>query len=98
MSETKNVVQELQDIKTYLASQAVEATKDGNELAREGFIESQETIDKAVALLKEHEPASPTWEQGKAYCGNCGQKLPRKRADREINYCGYCGRQVKWCG
>ena len=49
-------------------------------------------------LLKEQEPASPTWEQGKAYCGKCGQRLPRKRADREINYCGYCGRQVKWDG
>ena len=52
--------------------------------------------DVLVALLKEQEPASPTWEQGKAYCGKCGQRLPRKRADREINYCGYCGRPVKW--
>ena len=52
--------------------------------------------EMAERLLKEQEPASPTWEQGKAYCGQCGQRLPRKKADREINYCGYCGRPVKW--
>jgi len=47
-------------------------------------------------LLKEQEPALPTWSQGKAYCGNCGKRLPRKRADRETNYCSCCGRGVKW--
>lgn len=46
--------------------------------------------------LKEHEPALPTWSQGKAYCGKCGRGLPRKRAGMEINYCGYCGKEVKW--
>lgn len=46
--------------------------------------------------LKDQEPALPTWSQGKAYCGKCGQRLPRKCADREINYCCYCGRKVKW--
>ena len=55
-------------------------------------------IDDAITLLKEQEPAMPTWRQGKAYCGKCGQRLPRKRADREINYCGYCGQAVKWDG
>jgi len=53
-------------------------------------------IDDALELLKKQNPASPTWEQGEAYCGKCGMRLPRKRADREINYCGYCGRPVKW--
>lgn len=48
-----------------------------------------------LALLKEQEPALPTWSQGKAYCGKCGHRLPRKRADKEINYCGYCGQAVK---
>jgi len=47
-------------------------------------------------LLKEQEPVKPTWSQGKVYCGKCGQRLPRKRADKEINYCGYCGHEVKW--
>ena len=56
----------------------------------------QQWTNDAIALLKEQEPAMPTWRQGKAYCGKCGQRLPRKRADREINYCGYCGQAVKW--
>ena len=54
------------------------------------------TLNKAIALLKEHEPVKPTWSQGKAYCGNCGKRLPRKRADMETNYCSCCGRGVKW--
>lgn len=53
-------------------------------------------ITSAIALLKEQEPVKPTWSQGKAYCGKCGQRLPRKRSDKEINYCGYCGQKVKW--
>lgn len=53
-------------------------------------------FDVDVEPLKEREPMKPTWSQGKAYCGNCGQRLPRKSADREINYCSYCGRAVKW--
>ena len=55
-----------------------------------------EYIDDGYALLKEQEPMKPTWSQGKAYCGNCSQKLPRKREDKEINYCGCCGQEVKW--
>ena len=50
----------------------------------------------ALGLLKEQEPALPTWSQGKAYCGKCGQKLPRKRENKEINFCGCCGQAVKW--
>lgn len=46
--------------------------------------------------LKEREPVKPTWLQGKAYCSSCGHGFPRKSADREINYCSYCGRAVKW--
>ena len=52
--------------------------------------------EMAEELLKEQEPMKPTWSQGKAYCGKCGQRLPRKSVDREINYCGYCGQAVKW--
>ena len=50
----------------------------------------------AIAMLKEQEPVKPTWSQGKAYCGNCGQRLPRKCAGIERRYCSFCGRKVKW--
>lgn len=53
-------------------------------------------VKDILELLKEQEPALPTWSQGKAYCGKCGHRLPRKGADMEINYCGYCGWAVKW--
>jgi hypothetical protein len=60
------------------------------------FAKYQQILTDTISLIKEQEPVSPTWEQGEAYCGKCGQRLPRKRADREINYCGYCGRPLKW--
>lgn len=59
-------------------------------------IEYLNSLTDAITLLEEHEPALPTWSQGKAYCGKCGHRLPRKRADREINYCCHCGQAVKW--
>lgn len=65
---------------------------------RDEFGECQRKLrENAISLLKKQEPASPTREQGKAYCWKCGQMLPRK-ADRKINYCSYCGQAVKWDG
>lgn len=52
--------------------------------------------DDILALLKEQEPVKPTWSQGKAYCGNCGQKMPRKCDGIERRYCSFCGKAVKW--
>lgn len=49
-----------------------------------------------LELLKEQEPVKPTWSQGKAYCGNCGQKLSRKCDGIERRYCSFCGKEVKW--
>ena len=61
-----------------------------------GHVCSFNCNNDALTLLKEQEPMKPTWSQGKAYCGKCGQRLPRNRPDKEINYCGYCGQAVKW--
>jgi hypothetical protein len=55
MIDRENIIQDLRSIKTYLASQAAEATKDGNILAKDGLVESQKVIDKVIALMKEQE-------------------------------------------
>jgi len=81
MKEIETVIQEIIDAQNADPFDA-EATTDA--------------LSDALDLLENHFAVVPTWTQGKAYCGKCGQRLPRKRADREINYCGYCGRQVKW--
>lgn len=47
----------------------------------------------ALALLKEQEAVSPTWQQGKAYCGSCGKRIPLKIGAR---YCHKCGNPVRW--
>lgn len=52
--------------------------------------------DDALNLLKERKPVKPTWNQGKAYCGQCGQKMPRKCDGIERRYCSFCGQAVKW--
>ena len=50
--DKEKVINGLRSIKTYLASQAIEANDD---FARECFIESQKDIDDALAMLKEHD-------------------------------------------
>ncbi len=53
-------------------------------------------FEDILAILEKWKPVVPTWNCGRAYCGNCGQKLPIKRIDMGISYCGYCGWKVKW--
>lgn len=50
--DTDKIINELLSIKTYLSSQAIEATEED---AREAFVEAQKTIDNTIVLLKEHE-------------------------------------------
>ena len=39
------------------------------------------------------QPIRPTWQQSKAYCGQCGKRIPMK-----INafFCHKCGREINW--
>ena len=54
------------------------------------------TIYEALSLLKKQKPMKPEWNCSNAYCGNCGQKLPRKHHEYERNYCSNCGQVVIW--
>ena len=71
-----------------------------NLLANGGYIENGtaflEMMTNVLTLLKEREPMKPTWSQGKAYCGNCGQRLPRKCDGIERQFCSFCGQAVRW--
>ena len=51
------------------------------------------SVVELLALLKEQEAVKPTWQQGKAYCGSCGKRIPLKIGAR---FCHKCGRQVSW--
>ena len=52
-------------------------------------------------LFDEHEvcancfliPVKPTWKCGKAYCGRCGRRIPKKI---KAHYCHKCGQKVDW--
>jgi len=55
--------------------------------------DNMQRMNDALALLKEQEAVEPTWEQGKAYCGSCGKRIPLKIGAR---FCHKCGRAVKW--
>ena len=52
-----------------------------------------EPINDAIALLKEQEAVEPTWQQGKAYCGSCGKRIPLKIGAR---FCHKGGKELKW--
>ena len=62
----------------------------------ENYSMLREALDIAIVMLKEQESIKPTWNQGKAYCGQCGQRLPRKCDGIERRYCSFCGKAVKW--
>ena len=60
----------------------------------------QETIDMLEYMdqhintfLKDLEPIKPTFQQGKAYCGKCGCRIPTKIKAR---FCHKCGKEIKW--
>jgi hypothetical protein len=56
-------------------------------------LREEQIQEEALALLKEQEAVKPTWQQGKAYCGSCGRRIPLKIGAR---YCHKCGRLVTW--
>ena len=92
MPDREKVIKGLEEVDAYF-HRMTEVCYRGDEAT---FCDLKEKVADALAMLKEQEPVKPTWSQGKAYCGKCGHRLPRKRADKEINYCGYCGQAVKW--
>ena len=98
--DREKVINGLRSIKTYLASQAIETIDD---LAREGFIESQRDIDDAIALMKEQEIEEPhPWEHiwdapdytFKGRCRNCGFiQYFIQGHDAQYRFCPQCGEQ-----
>ncbi len=42
---------------------------------------------------KETNAFIPLWQNGKAYCGQCGKRIPIKIGAR---YCHKCGRKIQW--
>ena len=51
-------------------------------------------IRDAISLIQKQKAVKPEWWQGKAYCGGCGAKLPKKKYS--INFCGKCGHMIDW--
>ena len=83
MPDREKVMQGLRAIKTYLQCQAIEASANKNDLAREAFIESQKDIDDAIELLKEQDAKTGHWveQQINSYtrsttCSVCGGSAP----------------------
>ena len=62
---------------------------------------SDQTLDKAIALLKAQEPKKPI-VSGKRYgnylehCPSCGIMLPNSSDYGKSYYCYKCGQAVKW--
>ena len=70
---------------------------------------TDQTLDKAIALLKAQEPVEPIIEKtyGTAecedpwgrlfFCGACGKRINEKyNPDEDDKYCKHCGQAVKW--
>lgn len=57
--------------------------------------DTDKTLDRAIALLKAQEQDfKKIIEKGNVYeCPWCGEEV---FSDTNPNYCGYCGKPVKW--
>lgn len=56
------------------------------------------TVEDAIELLKEREPATPTKAKGNYCCGKCLNPLHTAIVNPMIQYCDHCGSPVKWEG
>lgn len=56
---------------------------------------SLECIEDILELLKKQDAVKPTGQQGKAYCGACGKRIPLKIGAR---FCHKCGIPILWEG
>ena len=82
-----------------------------DELGTWGWCDVEKLDIDAIALLREQEPVEPKchvtvirsrgsdgfredWEMKTFTCALCGHVVKRD----ENNFCGYCGRAVKWDG
>ena len=49
-------------------------------------------VEDLLALLKEQEAVTPTWNRGKPFCGACGLQI------RGGKFCSECGKPIAWEG
>lgn len=66
---------------------------------------TDQTLDKAIAMLKAQEPVKPVVDVDTWTCGNCGHTLEHQELlgdnvlfHEQYNYCPNCGKAVKWDG
>lgn len=61
--------------------------------------DTDQTIDRAVKLLKAQEPIAPKlikmYPHDIYECGNCGHRSVGSK-DYKAKYCPECGRELKW--
>ena len=62
----------------------VERTQDQTMSIRDSMLYQQQDSEEESLI---------TWRQGKAFCGNCGLRIPTKIKAR---YCHKCGRKIRW--
>ena len=77
MHDLKEVIQNLRNIKTYLSSQAIIASVEHNDIAREGLIESQADVEKAIELLKSQQAEIDRMTLDGKTCANCSRSKIR---------------------
>lgn len=81
MNDLEEVVQSLRNIKTYLSSQAIIASVERNDIAREGLIESQADIEKAIELLKSQQERI---EKMRSLLGEADEEIKRLKSKDQV--------------
>lgn len=85
MADREKVIKGLQNLRDAIAFDYIRETD-----------HAVETLDNAIAMLKEQDAVKPEWKNGSPFCGNCGHRLEKKNRNTDGIKCPECGRSVKW--
>ena len=105
MSDREKVVEKLGRVSYYFKSLLAVGWRGDADIYREHM----ESVNMALALLKEQEPIKPTLSVDTWICSKCGHTLesqeliddkenPQVLVHEQYEYCPCCGRKVKWDG
>ena len=92
MTDIQKVIEDLNIAKNILVFQQM--------LNPEMHIKIGSAISAAIDILKEREAVKPIYNEEKygdhlPHCGNCEKVLPNNAMYGQVNFCHYCGKQVK---
>ena len=106
MADSEKVTEELQLLRDFLMSEERKAFKGNNNSAVNVLMHYRNIVIDALALLKEQDAKTGTWQWkihgkaesggtlGEAICDQCGESTYATAVKGNLNYCPNCGAKM----